>query len=363
MAGFSAGFCLDGAMKEPTQGKIAKRLGLSCATVSRVLRNIPGSNSKTVVRVIETARAMGYRLPVTESSSARKGVARRRSKELGVMISVVEERLPDLNTDVPLRILHGVTAAARQHGVSLHVEYVPREIGAGRPLSRRDIPAALRRPQVSGVLLIADLPPQMISVMADCKPCVGLGFHQTDPAMDFVGQDDIEAVAEAVKRLKKLGHRKIGYYCKGLDSSFSRSRFIGYTGALAIEGLPYDPDYAVNIRNRLGNDGLDQVMKGVSCGVRAWICAHDGWGYEVIRYLQQKGLSVPGDVSVCGFDHLHVPDRSVGLMSVEWPLEDMGAAGIELLIRRINEPARAASQVLFSGRLVEGRSAGSAPDV
>ncbi|MCF7818663.1 MAG: LacI family transcriptional regulator [Kiritimatiellales bacterium] len=344
-------------MNSPTQQEIADRLGISRATVSRVLRNVTGPKSRTAVRILEAAREMGYRLPATEFSVSRKGAGRQKTLGLGVILGVIKEKTPN-SAEVPMRILHGVTDAARQHNALLHVEYVSEEV-ASQITSTRDIPASLRKPQISGVLLVGSLPSLAASVVASRKPCVSLGFHDTDVRMDCIGQDDRSAVEQLVQRLKGLGHRKIGYYCKDPRMAFSRSRFAGYVEALALEGLPYDPEYSINIWKPLGDDGLAKVVEGVRSGVRAWICAHDDWGYEIVRHLQAHGFSVPEDVSVCGFDHLHVPSDAKSLLSVEWPFEDMGAAGIEMLVRRINEPMRAVSQVLFDGRVIEGASASS----
>lgn len=346
-------------MRNPTQQEIADRLGISRATVSRVLRNITGPKSKTAVRILEMAREMGYRLPATESSVSRKGAGRQKSLVLGVMLGVTKEKTPN-SSEVPMRILHGVTDAVRQHNALLQVEYVD-EDAAAQISAPQDIPSSLRKPQISGILLIGPLPPSATSVVALRKPCVGLGFHDVDVRMDCIGQDDRSAVKEVVKQLKGLGHRKIGYYCKNLRTAFARSRFAGYVESLALEGLPYDPAYSVNVWEQSGGDGLEQVVHGVSSGVRAWICAHDDWGYELVQHLREKGYSVPEDVSVSGFDHLHVPPGAKSLLSVEWPFEDMGAAGIEMLVRRINEPMRSISQLLFNGRLLEGDSAASPP--
>lgn len=346
-------------MNSPTQQEIADQLGISRATVSRVLRNVTGPKSRTAVRILEAAREMGYRLPATELSVTRKGAGRQKALVLGVMIRVLKERTPN-SAEVAMRILHGATDAARQHGALLHAEYIAEE-DAARILSRRDLPAALRKPQMSGVLVVGALPSAAAVAAASRKPCVGLGFHDTQARMDFVGQDNCSAMEEIVKRLKMLGHQRIGYYCKGLKAAFSRSRFAGYVEALALEDLPYRPEYAVNIGEPQCDDGLKQVIRGVQSGVRAWICSHDDWGYELMERLRAEGYSVPGDVSICGFDHLHVPAGAPALMSVEWPCEDMGAAGIGMLVQRINEPMRALSQVLFDGRLVEGASAAPPP--
>ncbi|MGE4488102.1 MAG: substrate-binding domain-containing protein, partial [Kiritimatiellales bacterium] len=238
---------------------------------------------------------MGYRLPATELSVTRKGAGRQKTLVLGVMVRVLKERTPN-STEAAMRILHGATDAVRQYGGLLHAEYVAEEDSA-RILSRRDLPASLRKPQVSGILVVGALPSAAVAAAASRKPCVGLGFHDTSVRMDFIGQDNCSAMEEMIKRLKARGHQRIGYYCKGLKSAFSRSRFAGYVEALALEGLSYHPDYAVSIPDPQRNDGLKQVIRGIQSGVRAWICAHDDWGYELMEKLQANGYSVPGDVS------------------------------------------------------------------
>ena len=342
-------------MKNPTQQEIADQLGISRATVSRVLRNITGPKSKTAVQILEMAREMGYRLPATETSINRKGAGRQKTLVLGVMLGVTKEKTQN-SAEVPMRILHGVSDAVRQHNALLQVEYIDEEAAAEISVPQ-DLPSVLRKPQISGIFLIGPLPPSATSAVSLRKPCVGLGFHDVGVRMDCIGQDDRSAVEAVVQRLKGLGHQKIGYYCKDLRASFSRSRFAGYVEALAQEGLPYDPTCSVNVWETSDGDGMERVAQGVASGVRAWICAHDDWGYELVQYLQGKGYSVPEDVSVGGFDHLHVPPGAKSLLSVEWPFEDMGAAGIEMLVRRINDPMRSVGQLLFDGRLLEGESA------
>lgn len=217
----------------------------------------------------------------------------------------------------------------------------------------------IRQKNLSGVIITGLVYPETVSVIAEQKPCVWLNFHGPGIQLDTVGQDDWAAVGEVISFLKTNGHRKIGYFCEPPMASYSLSRFAGYVGALAREGLEYDPAWSVNIWEDTGDNAMMRVESAVNAGVRAWVCAHDGLGYKLIQNLNRLGFCVPDDVSVCGFDHLHTVSGPKPLTTVDWPLEDMAAAAVEMLIRRINEPVRAAAQMLFAGSLVEGATVGS----
>jgi DNA-binding LacI/PurR family transcriptional regulator len=343
-------------MNSPTQQEIAEQLGVSVATVSRALRNISSTKSSTAVRIIEAARAMGYRLPATEASVSRRALAQQKLTVLGFLLCMPDRRTPN-NTEILFRILHGATDAAKERGVLLHTEYIS-EKEAEQIVSVSDVPPSLRKPQIAGVLMAGLIPTRAADAMAKKKPCVLMNVHNPGSRIDFVGQDNLSAVSELIASLKAAGHRKIGYYCEHPEASFALSRFSGYVETLARERLEYIPSCSINIWKREPGRAMDRIVEEVRRGVRAWICAHDDLGYNLITRLQKDGFSVPGDVSVCGFDHLHPPEGMVPLTTIDWPLEDMAAAEIGMLLRRINNPARAVEQLLFSGRFIDGQSVG-----
>lgn len=345
-------------MKSPTQEEIAQALGVSRATVSRVLRNVSGPKSSTAARIIEVAREMGYRLPATENTASRKGVGRQKTPVLGLLLCMPDVRTPE-NAEIPMRALHGAMDASREQDVLLHVEYIS-ESEAAEIRSAKDLPKPFRQKSVSGGVLVGRLTPEAVSAFLEKVPCVRIADHDPGVQLDLVGQDDRTAVREMVMRLKAAGHRKIGYYCIRPSVSYALARFSGYVEALALTELEYSPAWSVNIWERSGGDGFDQVQRAVDDGVTAWVCAHDEVGYELIRYLNSRGLRVSEDFSVCGFDNLSVPEGMPAMATIEWPLEDMVAAAVGMLLQRVNEPMRAFSQLQFGGRMIEGESIGPA---
>ncbi len=346
-------------MKHPTQEEIAQRLGISRATVSRVLRNVSGPKSSTAVRIIEVAREMGYRLPATEKSASRKGTAKQKGMVLGLLACMPDLRTPN-STEVMMRVLHGAIDAARERSLLLHVEYLS-ESAAEKIRVTADIPESLKTKQLAGVLIAGLAPASLVAAVAGQKPCVRIIIHDPGVRIDCVGQDDRAAVADIINGFQAAGHHKIGFCCDVPGTSFSLARFSGYVEALAQLGLPYNPAWAINIWEPVGDRLFEKVGEAVSAGVRAWICSHDDVGYTLIDFLQARGLRVPEDVSICGFDCLHVPHGMKPLTTIDWPFEDMAAAGIEMLLRRTNEPMRAIAQLQFSGRLVERETVGPAP--
>jgi LacI family transcriptional regulator len=346
-------------MKSPTQEEIAQKLGLSRATVSRVLRNVSGPKSSTAARIIEVAQEMGYRLPATENTASRKGVGRQKTAVLGLLLCMPDVRTTE-NAEVPMRALHGATDASREQNVLLHVEYISVSDAAGIQ-SVRDLPKPFRQKQVSGAVLFGRLTPVAVSAFLEKVPCVRIADHDPGVLLDLVGQDDRTAVRELVLRLKALGHRKIGYYCLQSSASYALARFSGYVEALALAGLEYSPAWSVNIWERSGGSGFDQVQRAVDDGVTAWICAHDEAGYELIRFFNSRGLQVPQDCSVCGFDNLPVPEGMPAMATIDWPFEDIVASAVGVLLQRVNEPMRAFSQLQFGGRMIAGETVGPCP--
>jgi LacI family transcriptional regulator len=349
----SGNFC---GMKNVTQEEIAQRLGLSRATVSRVLRNVSGPKSSTAARIIEVAREMGYRLPATEHTLSRKGAARQALPVLGMLLCVPEDQTTRAG-EVPMRILHGATDAIRERNMFLHLEYI-KESDACKIELKNELSETFRQKKLAGILVAGPVPSKMVELLSAERPCVRMNLHDRGIKMDMVGQDDRMAVNDLITLLMKNGHRRIGFYCHTPPAPYALSRFSGYVETLAQEGLEYNPAWSVNLWKSAGADAFQQIQRAIGDGVRAWICEHDDLGYSLIQQLRVAGLRVPQDVSVCGFDHLSVSADAPSLTTIDWPLEDIAAAGVSMLIRRINEPARAQAQLLFSGRLIEGDSVG-----
>jgi LacI family transcriptional regulator len=344
-----------------TQDKIAGQLNLSKSTVSRILSGKLVFEDETRARVLALASKLGYRhlRPTVRSRARRNGKA----TLVGVMIE--ETTIPNLAPRVPVvatRVLRGMSEAARMDEIAINVDYRTREQMDQLHLPEHQ-PALLRKGHLSGLLLHGTMGLSSIEALSKQLPCIRVNNREPEVALDCVGQNDLDATQALVKHLQILGHRRIGFLSETEDNWPYRVRRAGFWMALAHMGLEYRPDSVVVSPLSAAAEPIlweavhEKVLAQVHNGVRAWICVHDDLGYSLVRYLKKQGLRVPQDVAVCGFDNLASPDKEIPrLTTIDWPFEDIGAAAMRRLLRRIIEPAGAQVYMMFNGRLIPGPS-------
>ena len=342
------------------QRTIARNLNLSAATVCRSLKDDEAIHPETRAKVKAMAEQIGYRTRGTRarpSEAPAPGPFESGLTHVGALIvSASDPRSP--HHAVWNRVMIGMSQAASSLRASLHVAYagVPTEVA--HPETLEQIPMLAER-AVGGLVLMGQFSPDAIALLAGRFPCVRLVQHEPDGTIDCVNHDDFGAAIQLVRRLRALGHRRIGFAtCDSIrERSYVQSRYGGYVVAMAEAGLSHDPVDRVGIdRPATHDDAADAIADAVGRGVTAWVCVHDGMGYEVMRRLADRGVRVPEDVSLCGFDDFDAPAGLPKLMSVGLPFESMGMAAVHRLLHRMRHPAVDPVQIMFPARLVEGLS-------
>jgi len=178
---------------------------------------------------------------------------------------------------------------------------------------------------------------------------------------DFVGADNYRAMRVVVRRLAECGFRELGFISvfPGLYSGDQR-RF-GVIDELQVRELPVSPDYFVFIDDvPLAEQGRNQVRQWLdsSKGLpEVILCSHDIIAFNVLDELHTRGVRVPQDVKVIGFDDLP-GDESLGLSSVRQPFERVAVRAVELLL---DEKRDTVVQELFPCEYIERRSSSKCP--
>lgn len=210
--------------------------------------------------------------------------------------------------------------------------------------------AALRSAQedASGVILwsmdVRQTLPEIDSLRAGGIPVVFVDRHAPNWEGDFVGIDNRQAAGEAVDYLLDLGHRRIGFVA-GDDADVTtttRDRGIGYQEALKRRGLAH-PELAFILSQ--DNDTYAQAANyflGLKQPPTAVFANNDTIAYHFIGELENRGLSVPQDVSVIGFDDTdRFSPRRSRLTTMRQPFDQMGRMAAELLLRRLRADGKA----------------------
>jgi LacI family transcriptional regulator len=326
---------------------VAKTAGVSTATVSRVLNSPDLVAPETAARVQKAIQDLGYRPNVFA-----QGLMTRRSRLLGIA-------LPDIHGEFYSELLRGADAEARREGYHLLISSEVRdgETGLISPASGF----------IAGVALMLTEPDQTLwkNVREATIPMVVIDTDISDPGVDRVLVDNATGTRDAVRHLLSSVEPGRCFFIGGPKANFDTvQRAKIFRDTLAERGHRVDDsrlifgDYSVEWGHRSG-DRLLTAANGEPIGVLA---ANDEIAFGVTLAASDRGLNVPGNVRVIGFDDTRLASLvRPGLSTVRVPMAEVGAAAIASLIARINDPDRPATctrlptQLVIRGTSAPGR--------
>ncbi|NLF39507.1 LacI family transcriptional regulator [bacterium] len=336
------------------QRDIAAAAGVSVTTVSFVLagRAEEMHLSRATVRRVEDAAA---RLGFTPNYHA-QALSTGRARTLG-LITGGERRVLLHRFWSPVAAGVGVHASERGHNVLIMAD------GVG---STSDNAAEfLRQKRIDGLIAFAypSPPPLHVGPKAPVVIIGGRGWsHAT------VTLDDVAGIAAAMSHLVDLGHRDILYVGDtGCEANVSQRRARAFRAAGRRTGvrtrqLDLDRTHPADLSDdafiQLYRDQLAATLK-LPASTSAAICYNDNVAVAFCAVLGERGLRVPADISVIGFDDLHAASAIPPLTTVSHMLEEMGAAAVDLLLDMIERTKRPRDLVV-TPRLVIRASTASA---
>jgi DNA-binding LacI/PurR family transcriptional regulator len=326
---------------------VARKVGVSEATVSRVLNEKPGVSDATREKILTALDVLGYERP---------------SKLRGERARLVGLVLPELQNPIFPAFAEVVGSALAERG------YTPVLCTQTAAVTEADYVELLLQQQVSGVVFAgglytqADAPHDHYRRLTARKlptvlvnaPIAGLGFAT-------VSCDDATAAEQAVGHLLSLGHTRIGLLLGPEDHVPSRRKLAAALATAEAAGVPIP---AERIAHSLYSLEAAQASAGrlIRAGVTGIVCASDPMALGAIRAVRRAGRTVPGDVSVVGFDDSALMSCiDPPLTTVRQPIDAMGRLVIELLVSQIGGSAVAHEEMLFEPELVVRSSTGPAP--
>jgi len=349
-------------MKTLVQARIAETLQLSQGTVSRALRNRPGIRPEVRMKVLEVASQLGYQLP---SGNQDDLLDTDRGHFIGILLHAPHDRWRSRDG-----FLSGISAMAPTLDASLVLHHV-NTIECESVLLPENQPPVMRRGYMKGLVLIFRWPHKVVQELSQRFACVSVQHEYAGLPIDVVGANHVQAMQDLAKHLYALGHRQIGFVGRCNELSWSRSRFAGYVDALCQHGLEYSPERVIDVAT-MDLEGyerpidpwakhIDRIIAQMNKGVRAWMCSSDFVGYAVCRGLMNRGIRIPEDVSITGFDAIREPSFGCPLLTASAvPQHAMGAAALKVVISRLRRPHEP-SHTLFGCSLRVGASTGPAP--
>ncbi len=304
---------------------IARVTGVSVATVSRALRGLPNVAPETRSRVKGAAKALDY-----EAHPQASSLVSGRTWTIGVVA-------PHFGTWFPFRVMGGINSVFAQAGYDMLISVMTSAEDRRSLLS--DAGALCRR--VDGILLIDTF----VSVEADSvedffdRPVVAVGEQLAGASS--IAIDNRNAARCAVEHLIELGHKRIGLvsgpsHLPDLPIPVPQQRQLGYRDALEAAGLGVAPELHVCVPWTAAG-GVEALTQLLECAdtPTAVFCMSDEMAFGVLREASRRGIAVPQELSVIGFDD-HDLAETLGLTTMRQAVEEMGVRAAETVISRID---------------------------
>ena len=326
--------------RRPRLADVAALVGLSPASVSLVLRGEPGPSAATRQRVQEAAAALGYRPDRTASL-----LARRRSGLLGLLI--------DVHSPFHAELVEDVHEVAERSGYDVVLSTLTRTRDESRAVE------TLLDFRCEALVLLGPLAPAArLAELDRTVPVVVVGRRLAPVVVDVVRSADDRGVGQAVDHLADLGHRQIAYVDGG-RGTIAADRRRGYRSALRRRGLddaadvvpggPAEVDGLAAARQLLDRAALPTAV--VAFNDRAALGLLDG--------LRRAGVSVPGDVSVVGYDDTPVARSAhVDLTTVSQGAQQQAEHAVTAAVDRLEGRRTSVQEFVLLPHLVVRGSTG-----
>jgi LacI family transcriptional regulator len=323
---------------------VADRAGVSVATVSKVINQRYGVAAATFAKVRSVIDELGY-----ESSLVARSMRNHRTNVIGVLVCDIEPFSAEL--------LKGAARAIRGAGYEFIV-YSARasstDVGwESRALSR------LNGTLIDGAVLVT---PTVVARSLG-SPVVAVDPHTGGEDVPTVDSDNRHGADMATEHLLQLGHRRIGFVSGRDDLESARLRELGFRDALARHGIEFDPALVRcgQYEEAAATEAAHQLLE-LPERPTAVFAANDSSAIATMAVARSRGLRVPDQLSVIGFDD--IPEGAMvepALTTIHQPIQEMGERAIELLVQLLAGETPPVTHVTLRTHLVRRQSCAVAP--
>lgn len=333
--------------KSVKMADIAARLDVSTVTISKALSGQKGVSEEMRDRIIAMAEQMGYKTP-----SAAREKMNKKSYNIGVLIS---DRYLANYDSFYLKMYQEVVDRAIQKECFTLFEIVSEDME-----ENGQMPRLLEENKVDGLVVIGKPGYRYGDYLRENAdiPLVFLDFYETDNNVDCFISDGFYGTYMLTNYLIDKGHREIAYVGTLFATESITDRYMGYVKSLLEHGINPKKEYIIEdrdvksgLRDNYSNYNFPREMP------TAFVCNCDFIASLVIKALQEKGLRVPEDISVVGYDNYLYPGLcDVEITTYEVDIKEMAKGAINALIKKINGESYKKGIHIVEGHMVEKKS-------
>jgi DNA-binding LacI/PurR family transcriptional regulator len=331
-------------LRQPSIKDIARLARVSHPTVSRALQNSPLVNAETAAKIRKIAAEAGYR-----ASAVARGLVTRRTRTIGLVVTTVDDPFAG-------EVTCGIEQAANDHGYAVFLANSNAD-----PERERTVVQAFAERRVDGIIVTSSrVGAEYLPMLTELNvPMVLVNDQYPGEFVHSVMIANLEGSRAAAEHLIGLGHRRIAYVGDRHGYQSDTERLAGYKQALAAAGIEFAAELAVegDGRPEAGIEAMDGLL-ALANPPTAVCCYNDLTALGAMRAIRARGLRVPEDVSVTGFDDLFFAAYlDPPLTTVRQPMRRMGQMAMENLFKLMSGEESVA-QIKVEAELIVRSSTG-----
>lgn len=323
------------AKKRVSIEDVAHRAGVSITTVSRVINNVPTVDKQNRVKVEEAIAHLKFKPNVS---------AQRLARGLNNAVGLVMPSYPGIfHSFYAVEIIRGVGHACE----TLKLDLIFHITDGTNPLNMTNV----------GGIIFADIianEKQVRNALEEGIPCMVINNVVEDMEINYIAVDNIKGAKVAMEYLTGLGHERIATITGNLNTQSGLGRFEGYQQVLKKKGVSVTEEYIYkgDYSRRCARIATEQFLS-LKIPPTAIFAASDDMALEAIAVIVEKGLKVPEDVSIIGFDDnpasLYGP---VSLTTIRQPLFKMAEDAVRYLNSFVSGKKKEPAKIILSPELI-----------
>lgn len=327
----------------PTIKDVAKKAGVSLSTVSLVLNHKKNVSEETVKKVQQAINELNY-----HPRRSAQGLASKKSGNIGFILTTDHfSKAEPFYT----KIFLGSEIEARKHNYYIILTTIEPKF------EKKSIPRLLLERNVDGAILAGKVPDGLIHYIKNVDlPIIFIDYFPANDNYPAVLIDNIAGAKRAVKHLIHKGHHQIAFVGGDMSHPSIQERFLGYRQALEEAKIPYnkhlviiDEDYP---GDKNGYSAMCKLQKR-KASFTSIFAANDAMAFGCMRCMKEKGINVPDDVALVGFDDVDVASQmEPHLTTMRVDKENMGALAVKNMVDMISSHKKYLGKILVPVELI-----------
>ncbi len=327
---------------------IAQRLSVSTVTVSKALSGQKGVSEEMRGKIKQLAEEMGYVKIEAHKTKERK------SYTLGVIVS---ERYLSKDNSFYWNLYQEVTQSA----ISQNCFTILEVISCQEELEAANLPKMISEKKIEAMIIMGTFKREYVGFIWQniSLPIVLLDTLANGREFDAVVSNNLMGAYRMTNYLFDIGHSKIGFVGTRLATDSIDDRFLGYMKSAMQHGMEIQKEWLIDDRFRDTGESDYNVHYQLPKQhmPTAFFCNNDIAANIMIRRLEESGYSVPGDISVVGFDNfLNDPFPKIGITTYAIDTREMAKKCVSILLHKLENPGCYTGVYMIDGRFIERQS-------